>query len=263
MFQIPEPSHCGEDRVPPHGPALPLNHISYSTASEPERAPRRVRAFTLIELLVVIAIIAILAAMLLPALAKAKRKAQTASCVSNLKQVGMVLILYENDNCDTFPYSGKGWWQMPVVDLIQLQGPYISTNNQKFYFCPADQGKGWNFQLAAKFPGNGPPTNQIPFPCSYDYYAAFYTARHKVGEVRNCSAKAIQVCFATGKPGVFFDADKTPPMEGAHGKGLNLVFVDGHSQFANYRKLIPQKASAPPVGAYNYDENPLTAWELQ
>jgi prepilin-type N-terminal cleavage/methylation domain-containing protein/prepilin-type processing-associated H-X9-DG protein len=221
-----------------------------------------IRAFTLIELLVVIAIIAILAAMLLPALAKAKRRALTASCISNLKQVGMVMIMYEADNQDFFPYSGAGWWKMPLVDLINLQGPYISTNSQKFYRCPADAGIGWNYQLAAKFPGNGPPTNQIPFACSYDYYAAFYNGKHKVGEVKNRSSKAVQVCFATGTAGVFFDADKTPPMQSAHGKGMNLLFVDGHSEFAPYTKLIAQRVSGAPVGPYNYDNNPLSASEI-
>jgi prepilin-type N-terminal cleavage/methylation domain-containing protein/prepilin-type processing-associated H-X9-DG protein len=150
-------------------PTIELSRVSFSSRIQPksllsntDRWDRsRFRAFTLIELLVVIAIIAILAAMLLPALSKAKQKANTVTCLNNLRQVGLFTQLYVSDSQDIFPphrqfldNNVNDWWGELVV-------PYGGGKSNLFQ-CPTlrtpqklPNGQTWNWAFNRNLVGYG------------------------------------------------------------------------------------------------------------
>src|SRR5262245_50315921 len=118
-----------------------------STYRERRMRSRRSKscAFTLIELLVVIAIIAILAAMLLPALGRAKLKAQRVACANNLKQTGLALRLWADSNEGKFPWKvdqsmGGAKPNGTGNARVNLQLSVVSNElaSTKMLLCPSD-----------------------------------------------------------------------------------------------------------------------------
>ena len=130
---------------------------------------RNVRGFTLIELLVVIAIIAILAAILFPVFARARENARRASCQSNLKQIGLGILQYNQDYDERFPQLSSTTGTSNVIWIQTIQ-PYVKST--QLFSCPSDPkteaAGNYNDGTFSSSWTSNPPTGTIaPFHTSY------------------------------------------------------------------------------------------------
>src|SRR3954470_8386075 len=195
----------------------------------------RQMAFTLIELLVVIAIIAILASLLLPALARAKDKAKSVACLSDVKQWLFALWMYEDDNEDYFPYEGNpgnisgglnlnawynsaaGYAGLPKLMDLYAQGTPPVPGSKNIFTCPS----------SIKKPAPNPPT----VTGAYFMYG-FNNRLDPDGPAQYKRTEVLRptetVTFTENSEGVFPSTSGVYTLA-RHGMRANLGFVDGHA----------------------------------
>jgi prepilin-type N-terminal cleavage/methylation domain-containing protein/prepilin-type processing-associated H-X9-DG protein len=208
------------------------------------------KGFTLIELLVVIAIIAILAAILFPVFARAREKARQTSCLSNVKQIMLGVLMYAQDYDETLPVashweaqdnhapsSGYTYW-------FESLEPYVK--NTQIFVCPsqpggnplaADPGYGWNYQ-------------EFGYRSSAGNLGNHYSTT--LGEIDKPAETIVmgdcEDSSARGNPGIYFlyrrHSTYTPER---HNGGGNMGLADGHAKWyqASYLKKSEAGVAAP------------------
>jgi len=227
------------------------------------RAYSAASAFTLIELLVVIAIIAILAAILFPVFAQAREKARQTACLSNLRQIGMAFMMYEQDYDErlpdrrdlklSLPGGYKPWTTWPTSDpragwAAIVMAPYIKDDN--VWTCPsiANSPLGESIQVQQYIapPPNAPatyywlwrfdrPDNPIPLDDLWgktdDQAVADLQAAQNPQAGYPHSPSDVELCVDPYFPNTIKKLPASIRGRSAHFGGRNRVFLDSHVKF--------------------------------
>jgi len=213
------------------------------------------KGFTLIELLVVIAIIAILAAILFPVFAQAREKARQSTCLSNMKQIGLALMMYTDDYDETYPNANGGGSGISPSDASMraytcLLEPYVK--NTSLFVCPTAKGAA--------------ALKRVKYATSYFANGNLVVTSRAIGAVaRPAEIIAFQENMAaTGTDNVSvkpFMTDGTPGAEKCqqagslpiwwgqknHNGGQNIGWGDGHAKYAKMGSLTYRNFGVLPV----------------